>query len=205
MRPARRNGVLTRTAARRPRPGARRSIARAANAVEIAGDDVTPLADDERDVIRPRPGRRDDPQRHVSDVDDIAIDRPRGSRTADAARHPDRRARGCRAAPRRPRRRPRGRRSAWVSAIATIRPPRSAATSIARSRASPVGSPGSTSTNARPTDQVRVDGLAGDAATGRHLDPDRHRRPRLRPRPRRADRASDAPRCPRSNSRAPAA
>ena len=37
-----------------------------------------------------------------------------------------------------------------------------------------------------PTDQVRVDGLAGDAATGRHLDPDRRRRPRPRPRPRRA-------------------
>ena len=44
-----------------------------------------------------------------------------------------------------------------------------------------------------PPDEVRIDRLAGHAAAGRHLDPDRRRRRRPRPRPRRADRAPAAP------------
>ena len=152
------------------------------------------------DVIRSRPGRRHDPQRHVAEVDRPRRRRTRGSRTAGAARRPDRRAPGspsCSAIASAP---AAWSGSTWVSATATIRPPRSAghldrpvqrlARRVAR-----------IDEHERcPTDEVGVDRLTGDAATGRHLDPDRRRRRRPRRRPRRADRAPAAPRSPRSSS-----
>ena len=68
----------------------------------------------------------------------------------------------------------------WVSAIASIAPPRSSAIEMASSSPGPVGSPGSISTNRRAADQVRRDRLARDTAAGRHHDPGDRRATRRR-------------------------
>ena len=75
--------------------------------------------------------------------------------------------------------------STWVNATATIRPPRACA-SADRPVERLAGRVARIDQHERrPTNEVRVDRLASDAATGRHLDPDDAvaPRPRRRPRP----------------------
>ena len=145
---ARARGVPARTP--RPRASAGPGIDRAPRTPSRSPVRTNaPSAAQVRNVVRPRTGRQDRPKLDVARVQrlevgelpDLVRQRPAAARTGERP--------GSRGARRRPRRRRRGPGSTWVSATASMAPPRAAAISSARSSAGPVGSPGSTSTNRR--------------------------------------------------------